>query len=433
MMTMLHRESQYTMKELRVLAARFAAHATPENTLTRAGFKTTMMSAYPQLASRRGRAAVAVLFDLFDDDMNNEIDFAEFVLALSRMSRGTFDEKLDFVFRACDPSGDGRISVPELMGLVTRSYGSFMEMAEFTQQLLMVLDANGDGFITREEFKTTLEHSPVLYDVFFNSVLPGMDEAAGVFKNLRKRLVNFSLDTLFLLWRTARENPGDPNDPLAKPHEITREGFRRFMTDNVVAFRHAPDAGVILNRMFDMLNPAGAHSLPWITIFNAMARLAKGEPEEKTRFLFELYASPHSGTIERARLDTLLQDSRSTAQRMRDAIKVALLKHKAEALAKQAREAAAAKAAAEAAEGAEAEAEAEIVTPKAAAGESGGEEEEEAGQEAGEEEEGEGAGEKTPTVSVSVSATAMPLSDEVTLEELQSMARKDKRVHAAFG
>ncbi|ENN76762.1 hypothetical protein D910_12025 [Dendroctonus ponderosae] len=92
----------------------------------------------------------------------------DFLNILSKVSRGTIQEKLQWIFGLYDLNGDGTISKSELVDITTSIYemlGKYQGHAtqpavndnsakEHAERIFQLIDANKDGVITIEEMIT---------------------------------------------------------------------------------------------------------------------------------------------------------------------------------------------------------------------------------------------------------------------------------------
>merc|ERR1719500_1986087 len=104
----------------------------PSGKLDFSGMKTMLSESLPE-ADTSG--LVEHVWRIYDTNLDGEIDFREFMLALSVMSKGSAEDNLRQIFRLFDVNSDGRLEKEDLVAT------AFTEM-----------DANMDGSISQEEF-----------------------------------------------------------------------------------------------------------------------------------------------------------------------------------------------------------------------------------------------------------------------------------------
>jgi len=154
----LHKNTHFDQRELKVMYKQFRKE-TPLGVINKHEFKEVMkqmgvMDAFLQ----------ELIFNVFDEDKNGSINFQEFVCALSVMTRGTPDEKLEFAFSMYDLDGNGTISKDEMIKimesfyklvgpLVTFSGKKYESPAQLVDEFFEQMDTNKDGSISIEEYK----------------------------------------------------------------------------------------------------------------------------------------------------------------------------------------------------------------------------------------------------------------------------------------
>ena len=100
------------------------------------------------------------IFRMFDANNNGKIDFREFMIVLTVISKGTPRENLEQLFRVFDANNDGVVSKKELRTIVkslysllgkednpTKATDKFLAEAAFKE-----MDTDGDSKVTQEEF-----------------------------------------------------------------------------------------------------------------------------------------------------------------------------------------------------------------------------------------------------------------------------------------
>ncbi|XP_002124905.2 visinin-like protein 1 [Ciona intestinalis] len=113
-------------------------------------------------------------FRTYDRDGSGEIDFREFMCALSLMSRGTVDEKLTWAFNMYDVDGDGEITRVEMRNMIRSVYLLVGEDIIYTilpeqltpqqraDRIFSRMDKDGDEQVTLKEFLVAARLDPSL-------------------------------------------------------------------------------------------------------------------------------------------------------------------------------------------------------------------------------------------------------------------------------
>lgn len=105
------------------------------------------------------------LMDVFDEDGGGDIDFQEFVAALSVFSgKSTKDQKLRFAFKVYDIDRDGYISNGELYIVLKMMVGKNLEdeqLQQLVDKTILDADQDGDGKLSFAEFKKAVADTEV--------------------------------------------------------------------------------------------------------------------------------------------------------------------------------------------------------------------------------------------------------------------------------
>lgn len=113
------------------------------------------------------------LMDVFDEDGGGDIDFQEFISALSVFSgKSSKEDKLKFAFKVYDIDRDGYISNGELLIVLKMMVGKNLEDAQLQQivdKTLMESDKDGDGKLSFEEFKEAVNDTEIAKVMTLNS------------------------------------------------------------------------------------------------------------------------------------------------------------------------------------------------------------------------------------------------------------------------
>jgi len=161
----LTKHTHFDHKELSAMYKQFKKE-TPQGAINKVEFKEVMkqMGVVDNFLQD-------LIFNVFDTDKDGSINFREFVFALSVMTRGTPDEKLEFAFQMFDIHGQGYItkedvnkvldSFYKLVGpLVTFSGRKYDSHEQLVEEFFEQMDLKGTGRITIKEYKEGAMKNP---------------------------------------------------------------------------------------------------------------------------------------------------------------------------------------------------------------------------------------------------------------------------------
>jgi len=109
------------------------------------------------------------LFEAFDSDQSGEIEFSEYLIALSVLQFGTSEDKLRLIFEQFDTDKNGKITSQELVSMITAIYklnnsrasirsnrsSSFsinIDAKEKAREIMRKLDSDNNGTVSIAEF-----------------------------------------------------------------------------------------------------------------------------------------------------------------------------------------------------------------------------------------------------------------------------------------
>ncbi|XP_048119087.1 guanylyl cyclase-activating protein 2-like [Alosa alosa] len=116
------------------------------------------------------------MFRAFDKNGDNTIDFLEFVAALNLVFRGDLQHKLRWSFKVYDKDGNGFIDKTELRAIIDSIYRikrvskkdpetPQLSADEVCERIFKVIDVDGDGQITLEEFLEGAQKDPWILNI----------------------------------------------------------------------------------------------------------------------------------------------------------------------------------------------------------------------------------------------------------------------------
>lgn len=225
--------------------------------LSRTQFADLMHRKFPFLAEGD---AVQALFDSFDTDHSNTIDYREFAVGLSKRMSGSTSDKLRVVFDAFKDASDSSVDVGELLEVVRRGNEEMADLAEFTEDVISTLDTNGTGVISRAAFRTALKDQPILDDCFTKATnTDGIDGVRVAYLDLSDTH-RIPFEQVRTVWNTHLDGG------WGELADMSLTVFRTFCTDSFGCQQPMMD---VLNRLFDAMNKDGGDQLPVETVRHA--------------------------------------------------------------------------------------------------------------------------------------------------------------------
>ncbi len=115
--------------------------------------RAELIEGYSKLYGDMAEEEVDKILKVADLDGNGEIEYSEWVVATMDKTNLLTDEKMKTAFNLFDKDGGGTISANELKEVL--GVGRNIE-EKVWNELIMEVDANGDGEISYPEFKTMM-------------------------------------------------------------------------------------------------------------------------------------------------------------------------------------------------------------------------------------------------------------------------------------
>ncbi|XP_054291038.1 Kv channel-interacting protein 4-like [Macrosteles quadrilineatus] len=153
----LTKTTKFTRKEIQLIYRGFKQEC-PTGMVDEESFKHIFSQFFPQ-----GDASqyAHYVFNTMKHTQTGKISFEDFLGILSKVSRGSVQEKLQWVFGLYDQNGDGLITKKEMLDVVTSIYemlGRSTEpmveensAKEHVEKIFHLIDTNKDGVVTIDE------------------------------------------------------------------------------------------------------------------------------------------------------------------------------------------------------------------------------------------------------------------------------------------
>jgi Ca2+-binding EF-hand superfamily protein len=150
-----------TEKELKRLHRRFKK-------LDKDGSGTLTIDEFTSIPELAVNPLLERVISIFDENKDNEIEFKEFIGALSVFSdKGNKEGKLRFAFKVYDIDNDGYISNGELFQVLKMMVGDNLndvQLQQIVDKTILEGDEDRDGRISFEEFKNMISDIDTIHE-----------------------------------------------------------------------------------------------------------------------------------------------------------------------------------------------------------------------------------------------------------------------------
>ncbi|XP_061381714.1 neuronal calcium sensor 1-like [Danaus plexippus] len=164
----LARASHFTPHEIKLMYRGFKQEC-PTGVLDEEAFKNIFSQFFPLGDATQYAHFV---FNAVKHKQTGKLNFEEFLDTLSRVARGSRQEKLSWMFALYDVDGDGRISRSEMLSVVRAVYELLGRAAappvdkaaaeDHVDRIFHLMDTNADGVVTPDELARWCARDPAL-------------------------------------------------------------------------------------------------------------------------------------------------------------------------------------------------------------------------------------------------------------------------------
>ncbi|XP_041983512.1 Kv channel-interacting protein 4-like [Aricia agestis] len=164
----LAKASHFTAHEIKLMYRGFKQEC-PTGVVDEESFKNIFCQFFPLGDATQYAHFV---FNTMKPKQRGKLNFEEYLETLSRVARGSRQEKLSWVFALYDVDGDGRISRSEMLAVVRAVYELLGRAAappvhkaaaeDHVDRIFHLMDTNADGVVTPDELARWCSRDPAL-------------------------------------------------------------------------------------------------------------------------------------------------------------------------------------------------------------------------------------------------------------------------------
>ena len=311
----------------------FAKNASTEGGIDIGGFaqsiNTTMTMRGEDVSVDEYSAIVRALFDMFDQDHNGVVDFAELTAGLSVLCAGSRAEKIKAAFDLYDRNGDGYISLEELTRYLVSVFRMLYATSEETrsrmavspedlarvtaEQCFLEADLNADSKLNLEEFTKWFNRSP---DSVASAEEDGGEDDEGDDEDQDEELEWLDLKEARRLSCLKKDHPEDvfedfavvaDNDGMIDHHSFLTAWFQ--IVNRNGGFESESEyerAETLFNRLFKAFDSNGDGFVDFSELSAGLTVLSGGSHEDKVKAAFDLFDYNDDGYISLPEMITYL-------------------------------------------------------------------------------------------------------------------------------
>ena len=267
--------------------------------------------------------ALERLYAAFDLDKTGKLDFREFILGISKLSRGSMREKLQLSFDVYDVDRSGAITKKEMIGVLSNTvtaesgfglgFSTVVSVEEFVGKLYAACDVEENGKLTYVEYLRAALKYPQLLRILGETSDAGPSSASqpsatsaqppqpplNEDAEASSQEVHFSTAEVSTIYdHFARLAAASPD-----PNLIYKDQFKVALEESSVQW-----PGARADALFDAFDADNSGAVDFKQFILGLSKLSRGTPREKLALSFDVYDNNNEGVISSEEMRSALLD-----------------------------------------------------------------------------------------------------------------------------
>ena len=142
-------------------------------------------------------------FRAFDTDADGLLDVREFVRGMCKVCSTSEEARLALLFEVYDKSGDGQLTKAEMQDFLVAAAGDDLLARRMAAEVISILDVEGNGEVSKEEFDWAMTNSRPLRSLFLSAIPTPGTRIKKRLKDIKDLKENFNLSTLIEFYHRA--------------------------------------------------------------------------------------------------------------------------------------------------------------------------------------------------------------------------------------